>query len=289
MANEWTPTQAAAWIRQVWSKDINLAAYDEAVIWPHAKELGMIEGQLNFRKMTNLGRTRVTSNSTTLNSLTMSGTTESNTTATPLLIYCALEVNFNTLARMMNDPKSAFRRGVELSLAEGVDAELASLASSFSTSVIGGPTTNISFANAASVIEAFSINAKMYYKPGKTEGVVILHSVQAGDLVQVSQLSEWQFRGNAGEAPVVSGWVVRGAGHYWYDTNVITESGTTNDTDYKRCMALIPDLTIGIGFNQKPTVKSEDFLLVTRIIGWTDLAVMLCWEQYGAMVKTKRY
>lgn len=287
-ATTWTPTEAAAWIGQVWSKTINLAAYDEATIWPLAKELEMVQGQLNFRKMTNLTRQRITSGSTAFNSLTLSSATETNATATPLTIYICVEINFNTLARLMNDPANDFKRGIEMSLGEGIDAELAGLASSFSTSLIGGPTTNISFANAAAAMEALAINAKAYYKPGKTESAVVLHSIQAGDLIQVSQLSEWQFRGN-GEAPVVSGWVVRGAGSAWYETNQITESGTTNDTDYKRGMVVIPDLTIGIGFNQKPTVRSEDFLLVHRIIGWTDFAVLLCWEQYGAMLKTKRY
>jgi hypothetical protein len=272
--------EAAAWIKEVWEPGIAVAAYEEMKIAPHFRKLEAMSGQIHIRKHANLSRS--TLGSTTAGSaISVTENTEVEVTKTPQTVYVYTAVSDVTIARMMFDPSDTLRGSIESSIAEGVDVECAKLFTDMTTSVVGNNGVDVTEATFRQGVQKLATNAKQYYKVGQDEPSFIVHANQIDDIMGEPRFTEYQMRGD-GSSPLVKGWTLRAHGAAFYETGNIQVTSST-----MRNGLLIDDLTMGIGYNQTPTVKMESYLLEKRIIGWVDFAAVTIWEEYGVRYDTK--
>lgn len=263
---QYTPgTEAANWIEQHWDPEIFIAAYEESVIIPLFTKMEKPGKQLNFRKHATLSTLQL-GESSAGSSLTFAANTETVNTATPSTRYCATEVNANVLARMMADPEDTLRKSVEMSLAAKMDNLAGALFAALSTSTVGSGAASI---DKTAILEAqrkLAVAAKMYYKPGVTPASVVVASSKTDQLTAISDFMSAQVRGDNAN-PIVTGWLFEAMGFKFYETGSLTF-----DTSLHNCMFVKP--AFGIGYNQRPTVKLQQYQLADRIIAWADFAVI---------------
>lgn len=279
MANEYTPTQLAAHIRKVWSKEIGLDASEEQVVVPHFKRLEKIEGELAYRKFGTLSANDL-GNSTAGSGLTASGNTEVTVSATPATKYVMVVVNLNTAARCAFDPKTPLRTQAQASLYEQVDRTGAALGTGLTTNVVGGATRALDDPLIREAKRKLITSAKSAYKVGKKKFVCVIHPQEFENLDGIEAFYRADVRGDK-ENPLVSGAVYEVRGGYWM------ESGNIQQDTVTRNLMFLPDETFGIGFNQEYAVKMEEYELVYKIIAWVDFGVMECWDQYAVLIQTQ--
>jgi hypothetical protein len=283
MANEYTPAggtgaSAAVWIQDRWRPGLAMAAYEKMKVAPHFDKLGSVGGKIHVMKFANLARNTLLG-TTEGSNLSKSGQVEVEVTATPQTSYVFSEVNLNTIARMMFDPSDKFRSNIEMSIAEGVDVACAKLATDMVSVVVGSNAVGVTEATFRNLNSRLAESAKGYFEQGVTEPSFICHSRQIDDVMGDPAFTQYQYRGDG--TPLVKGWVLRAHGASFYNSgNIQNTAGTM------RNMLLIDGLTMGIGYNQTPDVKYEEFLLSKRIIGWTDFAVLTIWQEYGGRYDT---
>jgi len=278
MANEYTPTQVQAHIRKVWSKEIGLVASEEQVAVPLAADLEKIEGELAFRKFGTLSTNNL-SDSAVGSGLTASGNAEITISATPMTKYVMVVVNFNTAARCAFDPKTPLRTQMQAAMYETVDRTLLGLASSLTTNVVGGVDEEISDSLMREVKRKLTSSGKSKFKPGKTGYAVIMHP---GDIETLDGIEAyWKADGRGDrETPLPTGWMYKVRGGTIYETgNVQVDTVTRN-------VALLPNETWGIGYNQKYAAKMEEYELVWKLILWIDFGVLERWDEYGVLIQT---
>jgi hypothetical protein len=276
---EYTPTQLAAHIRKVWSKEIGLTASEEQVLVPQFAELEQIEGQLVFRKFgilstNSLGDTLVGEN------LVRSGQTEITVPVLPQTEYVCAVVNFNTAARCAFDPKVPLREQMEAAMYERVDRVAANVATGLSTSIVGGPTRSLDDPLIREAKRKLITAAKSAYKVKKDKFVVVIHPQDFENLDGIEAFYRADFRGDA-ETPLVSGAVYQVRGGYWMESgNILQDSVTRN-------LMFIPKMAFGIGYNKKYAVKMEEFELIYKLIAWVDFGVMERWDEYAVAINTQ--
>ena len=281
MANEYTPTQLAAHIRKVWSKEIGLNASEEQVIVPHFKDLEKIEGELAFRKFASLsGQTNTLASATVGSTLSVSGQTEVTVSALPQTNYIMTVVNLNTIARCAFDPKVPLRKQMEAAIYEQVDRVGAGLATGLATNVIGAADRDLDDPLIREAKRKLITSAKSAYKVGNTKFATIIHPNQFENLDGIEAFYRADFRGDK-ENPLISGAVYEVRGGYWF------ESGNIQIDTVTRNLMLLPDETFGIGYNQKYAVKMEEFELLYKLIAWVDYGVMECFDEYGVLMQTR--
>ena len=275
----YTPTQLAAHIRKVWSKEIGLTASEEQVVVPHFKELEKIEGELAFRKFGTLTSNDL-ANATVASGLTASGNTEVTVSALPLTKYCMAVVNLNTIARCAFDPKVPLRKQMEASIYEQVDRTGAGLATGLSSNIVGAVDRDLDDPMIREAKRKLITSAKSAYKVGDTKFATIIHPNQFENLDGIEAFYRADFRGDK-ENPLISGAVCEVRGGYWF------ESGNIQVDTVTRNLMLLPDMTFGIGYNQKYAVKMEEFELIYKLIAWVDFGVMECFDEYGVLIQTR--
>lgn len=281
IANEYTPTQAAQWLEDVWTPEIEPAAYEEMRVEPYFDRLGQVGTRIHFRKHANLTRQSPADSAVLVDTLTYSGATEVDVEATPVTQYVAVAVNLNTIARLMKDPQDTFRRSIEMSLGEGVDVECAKKIDDL-VNVVGGVGQNVTEATFLDALVTLGENAKGNWKPGTTRGVFIFHTRQVDDIIASTQnWSQYQIRGDQ-DNPVSKGWLKSVYGVDMVETGNIQNIGGLYHNGL-----FIPKSTFGIGYNQTPTVKLDDRNLGKLVIGWVDFAVMTKWDIYGVDYQTQ--
>lgn len=279
MANEYTPVQLAAHIRKVWAKEIGLEANEEQVGVPHFKQLEKIEGELAFRRFATLN-TNSLANSLPGNSLVASGNTEVTISATPQTEYVMTVVNLNTAARCAFDPKVPLRQQMEGAIYERVDRVGLALAGGLTTSIVGSAASTLTDPIIREAKRKLIVAGKSAYKVGKKKFVTIIHPNEFENLDGIESFYRADVRGDSAN-PLVSGAVYEVRGGYWYESgNVLQDSATRN-------VMFLPDLTFGIGYNQKYSVKMEEFELLIKLIAWVDFGVLECWDQYGVLINTQ--
>ena len=280
-ANEYTPTQAVAWIKDVWEPEIGIAAYEEMRVAPFFKRLQAIAGTVHYRKHANLQRQALANGaSARLEQLTFSGQAETQVTKTPQTSYIAVSTNLNTIARLMDNPSDTFRTSIEMSIAEGVDVVAATAFDDLVT-VQGNGAAQVTEATFLDALVNLGEQAKSLWKPGTTRGVFIFHTRQVDDvLVSTQNWSQAQITGR-NETPISSGWLKSVYGCDFFETGNIQNIGATFHNGL-----FVPELTFGIGYNQKPTIISQESGIAIVLIGWTDFAAMTLWDVYGVDYNT---
>ena len=279
MANEYTPTQLAAHIRKVWSKEIGLDANEEQMVVPHFKRLEKIEGELAYRKFGVLTGNSL-ADGTSGDSLTRSGNTEVTVSATPATKYVMVVVNLNTAARCAFDPKVPLRKQMQSALYELVDRAGAAEAGGVTTNVIGDSASSLSDPLIRQAKRLLIKSGKEKYKVGKKKFVCVIHPDDFETLDGIEAFYRADVRGDK-ENPLVSGAVYQVRGGYW------TESGCIQQDTVTRNLMFLPDETFGIGFNQEYAVKMEEYELVYKLIAWVDFGLMTCWDQYAVLIQTQ--
>lgn len=279
MANEYTPTQLAAHIRKVWSKEIGLEANEEQVGVPHFKSLEKIEGELAYRKFATLSTSSLANNAVG-ETLTRAGNTEVTVSATPQTEYVMTVVNLNTAARCAFDPKVPLRQQMEGALYERVDRVALALAGGLTTSIVGTAASSLTDPLIREAKRKLIVAGKSHYKVGKKKFVTVIHPNEFENLDGIEAFFRADVRGDKAN-PLVSGAVYEVRGGYWFESgNVLQDTATRN-------VMFLPDSTFGIGFNQKYAVKMEEFELIYKLIAWVDFGVMECWDQYGVLINTQ--
>lgn len=281
MAGYTAGTEAANWIEQHWDPEIGITTYEEAVGYSKYKVAPEKPGkQWNFRKLANITTTSpadtVVLGGTT--ALTYSSNTEAVVTATPSTRYCAVQVNQNILWRMQSDPEAAFRKGVDMSLAQKIDNVAMALFSGLTTSSVGGVASNISKSIILEAHRKLAVAGKMYFKPGVTPVSCIISANQVDQLGNIGDFMSAQIRGDSAN-PTVRGWLFDVMGIKFYETGNLTADG--NGTHG----ALFVDDTFGIAWNQMPTVKLQNIELVDRIIAACDFAVIERFDELGVDIQ----
>ena len=279
MANEYTPTQLAAHIRRVWAKEIGLTANEEQVIVPHFKTLEKIEGQLTYRKFGTLGTNQL-ADGTSGDALTRSGQTEVVVNATPTTEYVCVVVNLNTIARCAFDPKVPLRSQMESALYERVDRLGANVGTGLTTNIVGSAAAALDDPLIREAKRKLITSAKSAYKVRKQKFVCIIHPQEFENLDGIEAFYRADVRGDK-ENPLVEGAVYHVRGGYWMESgNILQDTVTRN-------LMFIPNEAFGIGFNQKYSVKMEEFELVYKLIAWTDVGFMECWDEYAVLIQTQ--
>lgn len=278
MANEYTPTQLAAHIRKVWSKEIGLDANEEQVIVPKFKSLEKIEGELAYRKFGTLSTSSL-SNSQSGEGLTRVGNTEVVVSATPQTEYVMTAVNLNTAARCAFDPKVPLRQQMEGALYERVDRVGAAMFGGLTTNVVGGAARTLDDALIREAKRKLITSAKSMYKVKKDKFACVIHPQDFENLDGIEAFYRADVRGDK-ENPLVSGAVYEVRGGYWMESGNILQDTMTRNAMF------LPGETFGIGYNQKYAVKLEEFELLIKLIAWVDFGTMECWDQYGVLMNT---
>lgn len=279
MANEYTPTQLAAHIRKVWSKEIGLNASEEQVIVPHFGKLEKIEGELAFRKFATLS-TNTLADSAVGSGLTVSGQTEVTVSALPVTKYVMTQVNLNTIARCAFDPKVPLRTQMEAAIYEQVDRSGAALATGLSTSLTGGAIRSLDDPLIRESKRKLITAAKSAYKVGKDKFVCIIHPQEFENLDGIEAFYRADVRGDK-ENPIVNGAVYQVRGGYWYESgNILVDSVCRN-------LMFIPEMAFGIGYNKEYAVKMEEFELLYKLIAWVDYGLMEKFDEYAVQMATQ--
>lgn len=261
---------------QVWAREIEQAVYEAQEVAPFFKKLEKTGEQIHVRKFGTLGRT-APSDSTALLNLTYSIGADTEVTATPSTSYVALALNLNFLARMIQDPTDSFRMAAEASVAEGVDVSCATLFDDL-TSVVGGIGQNVSEATFLDGLVILKTAGKSKANPGNR--VFTFHHNQLDDLIASTQnWSQYQITGQQGTPAV--GELKNVYGFPMIETGNIQSIGGL----YHNGMFL-KNGTFGIGYNQTPTVRTEERDLARLVICWTDFAVITIWSDRGTDYQT---
>lgn len=263
--NEYTPgsTSGGNLTPQVWAREIQMAVYEQQVIAPLCLRLEKTGEQLHVRKYGTLGRTTPGASDALLN-LTYSIGSDTEVTANPQTSYVALALNFNWLARMLQDPTDDFRTAAEASVAEGIDVVLATLADDLTTTV-GGVGQNVTEATFLDGLVALKNAAKNKAMPGNR--VFVFHHNQLDDVIPSTQnWMQYQIRGD-GKSPVVSGELKEVYGFKLYESGNIQNVGGLFHNPL-----FVPNHTFGLAYNQEPTVKVEERDLARLVVCWADFA-----------------
>jgi hypothetical protein len=276
----YVPSDVAAWIRDVWQPEIGIAAYEEMRIGNNFKKLPAPEGKVHYRKHKNLTRNTLASTGDYAASLSPSGNEETEVTGLPQTSYVYVRTSMQTIARMMNNPVDIFRKSIEMSIAEGIDVACGVKTTDL-TQLVGSSADNISEALLQDAIVKAARSMKSEFNPGSSDLIFCIAPEQIDDILSISNWTSAQIRGD-GENPVVKGMIVRANGVKFIETgNIATTGGNTFNNPI-----FVPNVTFGIGYNQEPTVKVEEYLLEKRIVGWVDFALITCWDNYGVNFKT---
>lgn len=275
----YTTTEFSAWTPRVWEPGVEVASYNEAMLWRLARKLKAVGGQVNVRKFANLPR-QVLADGSRGAGLTPSANTEVAVQGSPKTIYVYTAINDNAKARIMFDPEDDFKRSIEAALGEGVDIELANLATDFVSNAVGNINADIEEATFRVLVKKLAKAAKERFKIGKTEPAFVLAADQIDKVMGDPMFTQYQLRGGD-SSPLVSGWVLRAHGAAFY------ESGTIQQTaDTFRNMLVLPGVSIAIGFNQQIKLKVQDFEMEERLIGWCDVSALTVWEEYSGRYDT---
>lgn len=274
-------TYAANWIEQVWRSSIHITAYNKQKIvknWTDLNEgVPKMSGTFNYRKHANLSRATIATNTDGTTDLSFVRNTEAVVSKNPVTFAIPVSVTDELLAKMILDPRDTLRNSIELSLAEGVDAQGAAVYSDIVTNSTGGAGTNISKSVVLDGIRKMATSAKMYFNPGETPGYLVVHPAQIDDILSIPEVTQANIRGDSAD-PNVQGWVWKAYGlNVDQSANISTAGGQANN------LMFIPQ-AFGIGYNQKIQVKLQDYLLAHRIIGWTQFIAATLNEQYAVLV-----
>lgn len=272
-----TTTTAAKWVDQVWAKDIDVLAYEEEVFANKIVDTGRTGSTFHYPKHDNLSRATLTEANAA--NLTFVANTETEATMSPATTVVPVEVTLTLIARMMNDPSDMLKSSIEQSLAEGIDVTALTLVSALTTNVVGNNVDNFTKALILDADQKLSATAKKLYTAGGGQGMCIVGVTQKDDLLDISDITNAQFRGDTVN-PVVSGWVAKAFGIRFF------ESGNVQIASSTLWNVLFITRAFIIGFNQRPTVRMEEFQLVKRIIGWVDFAYATLRDQYACAIKT---
>lgn len=281
MALEYTPTQAINWTQDVWTPEINIAAYEEMRIEPTFLRLGKVGERVHVRKHANLARQTAADGTALINLTTYSGAVEAEVTGTPTTIYIITVTNQNTIARMMQDPRDTFRRSIDMSIAEGVDVACA-LKIDDLVNIVGGVGQNVTEATFLDGMVVLAENAKGEFTPGKTKAVFVFHTRQLDDVIDSTKgWNQYQIRGDQDNA--ISNGMINSA--YGFD---FIESGNIQNVGALFHNGMyIPQKTFGIGYNMPitPSIEQRDFAWLVK--GIVDFSAVTIWDVYGADYNTQ--
>lgn len=278
MATYLAGTTGAKWVDQVWNEEIDVLCYEEQVFANKIQVKGRTGSQMHFPKSDNLSRASL-GDSTAGNNLTFVANTETEATLTPATTVVPVEVNLPLIARMAGDPSDMLKKSIEMSLAEGVDVNCLTLVSALTTNVVGNNTDNLTKGLILDADQKLSATAKQYYKAGSGGGICIVGVTQKDDILDISDITNAQIRGDSAN-PVVSGWVAKAFGISFYESGNVQISASTLYN-----VLFIPR-AFAIAYNEKPSVKMEEYQLVKRIIGWVDFGYTTVRDQYAVQMKS---
>ncbi len=274
MASYTPGTEADAWVGEEWAREIDVAAYKKAKIYPNVLERDMKSGKLHIPKHANVS-VQKPADTVDLSSLTFNINTETEFTMSPGTATVPLQVNLNTIVRMMKDPDDMLKESIEKALAQQADQDVGGLASTaVVTNVVGNAATNI---DESVVLEAYAKGANSadeYWEPGEAGVVCCIANLQIDNLMSIPALRAADVRGDA-ERPVVTGFVSKAFGVKWYSTGNLPAGYS---------LMFIPR-ALAIGWNQAFTVLSQPFNLVRKLIGWGDYAYGAVRENYCVAIR----
>jgi hypothetical protein len=271
-------------MEDVWRPSMGLTTTEESVLADKVEDgnegVEKIAGKLHIRKLGTFGRTTLADGTGTAavgTGLTYQGQDETETTVVPKTVYTALEINKNVFSRMILNPRNGFRTQLAASLAEGQDAEVAALASSFANYLGGAQDLDKGLLLAC--LGGFATRAKKMFKVGVTVADLVIHPSQIQFLLDIPEITNAQIRGDD-QNPNVKGWVWTAWNLRLNETGNVLQSGglTYNPLFLRPAMVL--------GYNQKPDFLVQEYELVERIIAWMELGAGLVWDQYCMAVLT---
>lgn len=276
----YTTTEADNWIAEVWEPGVQMAAYEETKIAPFFKKLKSTGSLLHIPKHGNLTSSVLAAGSAG-GSITATANTETEVTAQPKTIYVYTAVNDNVIARMMFDPQDTLRQSIEMCLAERVDVECATIFTDLVSNVVGGTGENIGEATLRVLVKKLAMASKSFYKAGKTKPALILTPNEIDKILGDPVFTRYDVRGGTDLSATISGWVLRAFGADFVEAGTVQQSSSA----YRNALVL-PDLTFGLAFNKKATVKRQEYLLEQRLVGWLDMSAVTIWEEYGGRYDT---
>ena len=246
---------------------------------PQFASLEKLEGELAFRKFATLN-TNSLANAAVGSGLTVSGNTEITISATPQTEYVMTVVNLNTAARCAFDPKVPLRQQMEGAIYERVDRVGAAKAATMTVNVVGGPAATLTDPLIREAKRKLIASGKQKYNVGKKKFACIIHPQEFENLDGIEAFYRADVRGDKAN-PLVDGAVYEVRGGRWYESgNILQDTMTRN-------VMILPDETLGIGYNQKYAVKMEEFELIYKLIAWVDFGTLLRWDQYGVLMNTQ--
>jgi hypothetical protein len=275
-------TELALTIPQVWSAGLREDATEEMVVvrdFSIAEGVEKILGQLNVRKIARQSYNVLAATGGT--GLTYANNVEGVATCTPVWLYGAVEINRAAYNRLDFDPDNPYRDMLKNALGEGVEYYGASLWSSLATNVKGSGAADLDLGLALDAEMALAINAKRFYKPGKTPWYLKMHPSQIKNLMSQFNAIASNVRGDA-EKPIVSGWMSDVLGAHIDETgNIVQTGGVTHN------LGFIPEAFV-IAYNEEMTVLPvQAYELVNRLIATVELGVMAVYEKFAVDIQTK--
>lgn len=284
MANTITPYAPGSagagyrWVNEVWSKSIERAPYELAAILPNCTEYEAIHGKLHIPQHANLSPSaRDTTNTADMtDALTFQANTETEQTISPGTVDLNTSINENQAKRMMVDPQDVLRVSIEKAFAQKIDQDLATL---FTSAVLGATGAYGSALDLTTILNAKARLGKNTKEYGDDMIFFAYAHENEPAVLSTNNLISAQIRGD-GANPAVSGRVVDAFGIRWLKTGNVRNSGGgfNNGMWVKR--------GIGVGFNIKAYVKTQEHGHGTWLLGLADYGYVTVRDAYIANAKS---
>lgn len=284
MANTITPYapgSAAAgyrWVDEVWAKLIERAPYERGVLAPNVTEYQPIHGKFHIPQHANLTpSTRDTANTADMtDALTFQANTETEVTISPGTTDLNTSINENQAARMQMDPNDTLRVSIELAFAQQIDQNIATL---FTSAILGATGAYGSSLDLATILNAKARLGRGLKEYGDDQIFFAYAHENEPAVLGTSNLISAQIRGDS-QNPAVGGRVVDAFGLRWIKTGNVRNSGGgyNNGMWAKR--------SIGLGFNIKPYVKTQQHGHGTWLLGLADYGYATIRDAYIANAKS---
>lgn len=274
----------AALLIEAWQPTIEDAVYEKAKLYPVATPRDRLYNKLHIRKLSTFTATALAATypSSPTAVLSWQANTEVEVTLTPVASYVALTMSRSQIAQMDKSPVAQWKSNFEDCLAASIDLAFATNAASAVTNVRGaGAGEDMSKALMASSIAALRASAKSEWDyPNGKPAYLAVHTSQVDDLISIPEFMNANFRGDT-KNPLVKGIGLEALG-----LNIIISGNVYVDGGNVAWNFLWVPSAIGISFNERTSVETQQFELQTRILGYANYGSGLVWEERLVAIKT---
>jgi hypothetical protein len=281
MATTTTTTTALKLLPELWSAGLLYETTEEKVVTREfssppggAKKIGQ---QLHIPKVKRIAATGGGAYAT---GLTYTANTEEEITVDPVQVYGGVEIQRAVYNRMDTSPESVYRKMIMFGIAEYLDQNGASLASSLATNVKGSGLANIDKGLMLDCLQALATSAQREFKVGEDPWYFKVHTSQIKNMMNQFDFTADNVRGD-GTKPLVNGWVVKVLGAIVNESgNVYQAGGVTHNLGY------LPTAFVE-AFNEEPVIiEPQPIELAVRIIGYGEFGQSEAFDEFAVDCQT---